>query len=390
MNQKKKVMIIVSVLRDGGAQRAASNISMALENDYDISFVTFSAQRAAYTHGGTLYDLALPRKKGLFAGNCNELRRAVALRRIKKQLQPDICISFLDDANLPNVLSRGIGRTVVSLRTHLSSRPMGRSTAAKVKYAYSHADKVVCVSEAARTDLLRLGYANEEKCISIGNMVDKNTLLARCESREEPFQKSGPLIATMGSLVPQKGMWNLLRAMRIVFREYPAAHLMLFGGGKQEEYQLLADQMGISQHVTFKGFVKDPHFQLQQADLFVFPSRFEGMPNALLEAMALGLPVISTDCPSGPREILAPGTDPDTQTDQIEYAPYGVLIPVPKGGFLDANAPETREEQLMAQAICEMLSDEKKRLASAARSLERAKAFSPDSIKQQWIRLIEE
>lgn len=388
-DKKKKLMFIVGVLRDGGAQRAASNISLALQEQYDVSFVTFSADNAAYAHGGTLYDLGLPRRKGRVASACNELRRTRALARLKKQLRPDVCISFLDDANLPNVLSKGMGKTVVSLRTHLSSRPMGRLTARKVRYAYRHADKVVCVSEAARRDLVSLGFARAENCTAIGNMVDGVALLAR--AGEVPaLEKRGPVIATMGSLVPQKGMWNLLRAFKTVLQAHPNAQLMLFGGAKQDAYVQLMRDLGIEEHVALQGFVKNPHALLAQADLFVFPSRFEGMPNALLEAMALGLPVISTDCLSGPREILAPDTDPCRQTKEMERAPYGVLIPVPQGGFLGADAPETPEEKTMVRAIGEMLTDAALRHSYAQRALARAADFAPATIRQKWIQVIEE
>ncbi|MDO4740287.1 MAG: glycosyltransferase [Eubacteriales bacterium] len=388
-NRKKKVCIIVSVLKDGGAQRAAGNISMALEEDCEVSFVTFSADNAAYPHGGTLYDLRLPRKKGLLAATLNEWKRTRALGALKKKLQPDICISFLDDANLPNVLTKGKCKTIVSLRTHLSSRPMGRLARAKARFAYSRADGVVSVSKAAMEDLIRLGYAKRENCRAIGNMVDGGALLERA-GQQPKRAGEGPLVATMGSLVAQKGMWNLLRAFRLVLHEHPTAQLMLLGGGKTELYRKLARELGIENSVTFQGFVKNPHGLLKQADLFVFPSRFEGMPNALLEAMSLGLPVVSTDCPSGPREILAPDTPIDKTAAEIEYAPYGVLLPVPQGGFLEAGEEYTKEEELMAQTICRMLSDDALRRSYAEKAAQRAADFSPEAIKREWLALIEQ
>lgn len=387
MTGKKKVFIIVSVLRDGGGQRSAANISLELQEDYDVSFVTFSADNAAYTYGGTLYDLHLPRKRGLVGRTLNDFRRAMALRKLKKKLKPDVCISFLDDANLPNVLSRGIGETIVTLHTHLSSRPMGRLTKMKVCYAYAHADKVVAVSRAGLDDLVQLGYAKRDKCSVIGNMVDGEALLRKAGAVPS-IEKKGPVIATMGSLVAQKGMWNLLRAFKTVQQEFPEASLLLFGGGNKEPYEKLIRDLDLKEHVTIMGFVKDPHALLAQADLFVFPTRFEGLPNALLEAMALGLPVISTDSLTGPREILDPESDLTRRATSIEHAPYGILIPVPKGDFLDAQAVQTHEEGLMAQAICEMLSDQAMRSMYAKRAKERAQDYSPAKIKQSWEQLI--
>lgn len=389
MAEKTKLFIIVSVLKDGGAQRAAGNIAIALQDRYDVSFVTFRADDAAYPHGGTLYDLRLPRKRGAVAGTINDLRRAKALRALKKRLKPDVCISFLEDANLANTLSRGTGATVVSLRTHMSSRPMGRLARFKAWLAYSRADAVVAVSKAAAIDMEKRKWAR--KCVAIENMVDGRTLLERAvQSGETRSLEGEPIIASMGSLVAQKGLWNLLRAFREVLPEYPKARLLLLGGGDPKPYEALARDMGIRENVSILGFCWEPHALLARADLFVLPSRYEGMPNALLEAMAVGLPVISADCLSGPREILAPDTDLSHRAEDIEYAPYGVLVPVCEGGFLPADAPETPGETMLAQAMLTLLGDEPQRKAYAEKAKARAKDFSPEIIRRKWEKLIDE
>lgn len=389
MAEKKKLFIIVSVLKDGGAQRAAGNIAMALQDRYDVSFVTFRADDAAYPHGGTLYDLHLPRKRGPVVGTINDIRRANALRKLKKRLRPDVSVSFLEDANLANALSRGIGATVVSLRTHMTSRPMGRLAKCKAWYAYSRANAVVAVSRAAAEDMQRRGWAR--KCVAIENMVDGRALMERAlASGNTALPEGEPIIASMGSLVAQKGMWNLIRAFRSVLPEYPNARLMLLGGGDPKPYEALAKDLGIAEHVSILGFCKEPHALLARADLFVLPSRYEGMPNALLEAMAVGLPVISADCQSGPREILAPDTELSHRAADIEYAPYGVLTPVCEGGFLDADAPETYGEAALSRAMLTLLGDEPQRKAYAEKAKTRAKDFSPLLIRQKWEALIEE
>jgi N-acetylgalactosamine-N,N'-diacetylbacillosaminyl-diphospho-undecaprenol 4-alpha-N-acetylgalactosaminyltransferase len=139
---------------------------------------------------------------------------------------------------------------------------------------------------------------------------------------------------------------------------------LLLGIGYQEEkLKKLAEKLGIQDRVSFEGFQKDVNSYLSHSDCFVFSSDYEGFGNVIIEALNAGLPVISTDCPSGPREILSPGSDPGKYiTNSIEFAPYGILTPVGK-------------EEYLAEAMIKIMNDGLLRQQYKERAVLRSRDF---------------
>jgi glycosyltransferase involved in cell wall biosynthesis len=158
-----------------------------------------------------------------------------------------------------------------------------------------------------------------------------------------------PTIITVGRLVYQKDHDTLLRAFALARSRLDASLVLVGQGPLQDELTTLARELGISDRVIFAGWQQNPFAWMANADLFVLSSRFEGFGNVVIEAMACGLPVVSTDCPSGPSEILANGD-------------AGILVPVG-----DVHA--------MADAMCAVLQDGKLRKQLADKSQRRAPEF---------------
>ena len=155
------------------------------------------------------------------------------------------------------------------------------------------------------------------------------------------------------------------------------------------DLQNLAKELNIADKVIFTGYIKNPHNVLQYSEMFVFSSLFEGLGNVLLEALAFNMPIISTDCIAGPREILAPETSLDKKICDIEYAEYGILVPVLDDDHFDAKSELTNEEIKIYDAIIKLHYDVELRLEYTKKAIDCLKHFEKDNIMNQWQSYIE-
>jgi glycosyltransferase involved in cell wall biosynthesis len=324
----------------------------------------------------------------------------IQLNRRLKQLKPDLLISFMERANIINLAQKSIPRKIISIRTHYSmmmaaKSPLKRTLVAK---AYQRllpaADKIVFNSVESKSDFERVYAPGSHKSRLAHNFCDQKQLHALAQAQlpaHLPLPDQGPLVVSCGRLSRQKGHWHLLRAFRKVGQTHPESRLVICGKGPlKPELAHLCRDLQIEKKVIWAGFIPNPLPLMVRADLLVLPSLWEGFPNVLLEAMALGTPVVAADCISGPRELLVPDSDPGLKTDHLERTPYGVLVPPMDGRFRWHQTGLSNAEATLARAISLMLQDDAYRRACAAAALARARAFSPQTALKQWRETIEE
>jgi len=186
------------------------------------------------------------------------------------------------------------------------------------RWFYPWADRVVTVSEAAGEDLMEVTGIAEEKVRTIYNpVVTENLKQQAREPVDHPWFREGapPVVLGAGRLEKQKDFETLIRAFSCVRKNTTARLVILGKGSRKHQLEELANTLGVRDDVLLPGFVDNPFKYMTRASVFVLSSRFEGLPGVLIQAMATGCPVVSTDCPSGPREILEGGR-------------YGPLVPV--------------------------------------------------------------
>jgi glycosyltransferase involved in cell wall biosynthesis len=267
------------------------------------------------------------------------------------------------------------------------------------KTIYSNADLLVAISKDVAEDLIRNYGINSNKVKVIYNPhpIDEIRQLARepLGSYEEIFKH--PVLITAGRLTKQKGQWYLLRIFKALKEKHKDLKLVILGEGELKEYLVkLSQELGLKTYVWdrdelsesfdvyFLGFQENPFKFVAKSKLFVFPSLWEGFGNVLVEAMACGVCVVSSDCRSGPREILAPNTDFNYQTQKPEFAEYGILMPVFEVKHKSAEEPLEEREIMWVKTIDKLLEDEDLRKHYSEKAKQRAKDFRIEKIVEEW------
>lgn len=396
---KKNILIIINRMRGAGPARVVSNLSLSLSGEkYNKYIAIYDADNSAYDiKAEKVFDLKTKPTRFLIKRIINVYRRIKMIKKIKKEYDIEATISFLPNPNITNILTRVNDKIIISERSFMSKEHSGiHGLMYKILYKifYNKADEIITVSKAAKLDLVHNFKINEKKIKVIYNFYDIEKI-KRLSKEELPsqFEKifNNPTIITIGRLSYQKGQWHLIRAFKKVKKTVPNAKLIILGEGDLLNYLTkLTNELGLNEDVHFLGFKNNPFKFAGRADLFVFPSLYEGFPNALAEAMACGLPIISSDCPSGPREILSSDNNINSKiiTD-VTFSDYGVLIPTCDGKLYNAKHPLTTEELMLAESIITLLLDRELQQKYKIAAKYRIKKFSKDNIIFDWEKLVD-
>lgn len=393
IKKKKKIAFLLGQMCNGGAERVISNLSMGLLTNYEVYTILLKqSSDVDYPLRGiveTIDDGKKRNKYGMLLYHIKEIKKIIKKNNI------DTVISFMEYPNVLNLLIPLKIRKIVSVRNFMSKKWKGRSGLiwkCSIRLLYPKANLIVSPASAIEKDLIDNYGIDKRISRVINNPYKINELLnsanATIEKRYGQWF-NGKTIITMGRLSRQKGQCFLLRSFALLKKQIPGAKLIILGQGEFEtKLKELAKTLDIDKDVLFLGFQTNPHRYIKRSNLFVLSSLFEGFPNALVEAMACGVPVISTDCKSGPREILAPTTDFSIETKRIEQAQYGVIVPNFDIEWIKAKEDFTSSETLLADAIRMLLENEQLRNDYTHKSLQRASEFTIGNIIKEWNNII--
>ena len=407
--RKPRLLMLITELQMGGAARVFRDHARAFAPFFDIHEVVFD-EADGLDFGGEHPPISLhqgKRARGPLRPLINLVRRVRRLRQIKRELGIDLSISHLEGAHFVDQLSKIGEKSILCVHGSIFHGLLRSGPAdwfrkrVLVPRLYNRADRVVTVSRDIGPELLSLGVARD-KIRTINNFFDAEKINAAAAeplaAADRTIFEGPPVLVASGRLASQKNPLAMLDVLAALKRKRPVRLVWVGDGPLRTAMAERAGELGLAlwdardgspaadADVYLLGNRANPFQYLARGTLFVLPSVWEGFPLVLCEAMICGLPVVATDCSTGPREILAPATQrPAALIQTGEPGDHGILMPL-------LHVPETYEQAVAvwAETLDRLLGDaaERQRLGAAARS--RMQDFTADKIVPQWLNLIAE
>ena len=309
----KRIALFINSLQKGGSERVMVNLAEYFhEKNYEVILVTQYKKEVEYEISPEIKRVySEPEEAALQGGRIHNFKvRFCTLRGIWKTYKPDVILSFLGKNNLMAILTAAFlpVKVAVSVRGEPTMEYEGRKMQALTKFLFGFADGVILQTRMAMDFFPK---RVQKKAVILPNPLNTLFLRERYEGKREN------VIAAAGRLDENKNHAMLIRGFARIAEEFPAMRLVIYGEGEsREKLEQLVKEKGLEERVTLPGNVSDVAGHIEKVRIFTLTSNTEGMPNSVIEAMCLGLPVISTDCPcGGPAELIKDGEN-------------GLLVPV--------------------------------------------------------------
>lgn len=352
----RKILFYINLIDSGGAERAITTLAnKATENELQVVFVTSLKCPVEYELSPKIKRLILEssEKKGRIRKNWVRIKK---LREIIASEKPDVAISFMAEPNYRLLIAAsGLSvKTIISIRNDPNREYSGRIGRFLARHLFVKADGCVFQTPDAKA---WFPAKIQNRSAIIHNAVNDRFY-------KTAWSGDGDYIVSIGRLTEQKNHCLLIDAFELVSQNDPNLKLRIYGQGDMEhEISRYIDNLGLTDKVFLMGQTDTPEEALKHARCFVLSSDYEGMPNALMEALAVGVPSVSTDCPcGGPQSLIDNGIN-------------GLLVPV-------GNSNE------LAKSITEILDNHKLSKSISEKAREKAMMDTSDNIYNQWITYI--
>ena len=357
----KSVAFFISKLRYGGAERVMVNLANAFaKDDYDVHFITTVREKEEYELLPAVHRLVIAEEVKLSSCKVISVAQEVQfIRKVIRAYKSECLISFMANNNFRDIVACWGVKTkaIISVRNDPRREYYSPMLRTVMRLLFPLANGIVFQTQEEKNYFPQF---IQRKSVIIYNPVrqdffDAPTRVGECKE-----------VVSVGRLEPQKNFRMLIHAFAKIANIFPDYRLVIYGGGTMHESLAkdIADS-GMVGRICLAGTTKDVKTCLAKAEIFVMPSNFEGLPNALMEAMTVGKPVIATDCPAGgPRELIKNGGN-------------GLLVPV-------------GDEAAMAQAMTKLLREPELRKSMGDAARKTAESFRPECILQKWQDFIRE
>lgn len=370
---RPKILFSINSLTGGGAERVMAALlrySVPYRDTYDISLALLDDEPAAYTVPEWITVHQLDCRGSVF-------RSILQMRKLERSLRPAAALSFLTRANIANWASRAgkhrpwIISERVNTSAHLGEGLSGRLGRKLVHLSYRHATHIIAVSQGVADNLINAFEVPDDIISVIANPVDTAHIAGQALEKQ-PAHPDEPYIVAMGRLVENKNFGLLIDAFSAA--SVPGKLIIIGDGPLHPTLKKQIADYGLEQKIILTGFIQNPFPLLARARFFVLPSNAEGFPNGLVEAMSTGTAVISTNCKSGPSEILA--YDSTLKVAEMTPVDFGILVP--------CNDVKAMTDSLL------YFQDDETRQRFARLALTRTKDYTPEKAAQRYWHVIEQ
>lgn len=392
-----KIGLLLPQIAKGGAERAATRISKIMSENHEIFLIVFCQEcKIAYDYKGKLVDLGVKSSKCFFEKLLANYKRISKLKKVKKSLKLDAVISFTQTPNYVNVKSTVAGcKTIVSIRNYIFTEKkdgfISKLLLKTTKKILTKSDFVLPVSKELTESIVNK-YSNikniRKKVITMYNPYDVDEIINLSKNQWKLEDSSLYFdFCTVGRLVHQKGFWNLIKSFYLFNKIHKNSRLFIIGKGNDEsKLNNLISSLNLESNVYLLGEMDNPFKAISKCDAYVLSSLFEGFPNALVEAMICGLPVIASNCQSGPKEILDDVSE--LNINGVYKAKYGIIYENYPSLEEDYTPNITKEHQILADAMELLYKNKDLRDYYKKQSIERAKVFNYDTTRDKLEKIL--
>lgn len=319
--KKKKIAIFLPSLSDGGAEK----VMVSLANNFVSKF--YSVDLLLVSQEGVYFNMLSDEVRLI---NIDKSRAIYAVPRILKYLRnerPDVLLSALTHTNVIALICKVLclrkirvvvsERSIISNSTLLSGNRLYLINKYILKLLYPLADSIIAISKGCAKDLVKTLEISNKKIVVINNPLIKDSNININDSNEDKINlslqhnnnnnKHKHLIIAVGRLKKVKNFPLLIKAFAIVRKTVPSSLIILGEGPERNNLEKLIKELHLEKSISLPGFVNNPIDYMKKSEVFVSSSSWEGFGNVIVEAMSVGLKIVSVDCPGGPREILEDG-----------------------------------------------------------------------------------
>lgn len=400
---KKKIAFIIPDLYSRGMPRVLENLENEFsKTKYDKYIILLKKKPINFKVEGKIIEID-KEGKSLLEKMYIFIKRLIKIYNVNKKYKFNYIISFGMTSNIIAILTSKYGKIIITEHNVKSiENKIGDSIKLKIynkiydffiKYFYNRADYIVPVSKYIGKDLEKNYKINSFKIYPIYNGVNDKLINKLKNEKLDIKEKkifSNPTILNVGALSHQKGQWHLLKAMLYLKKYISNIQLVILGDGEYYNKLIkLRNELSLQDCVHFLGVKKNPYKYMENSSVFVLSSLFEGFPNVLVEAMTVGLPIVSVDCKSGPRELLLENVNFSKEINDVLYGEYGVIIPSFKDLYEKENNKIISEEEIiMVKAINTLLKDINLLERYKVLSKQRAKMFTSRNMMLEYEKLL--